>query len=184
MSASTTNEVRNEPWYRQGWPWFLIMFPAIAVVCGTITAVLAYTTWDGLVTDDYYKEGQTVVKVIDRLQHAQQMGLSAVAKVSDGAVSVKLEAADKNDLPATLYLTIVHPTHSGYDQTVVLQKGQDGAYSGEIAPLRAGHWRFQLENELKGDDKTDNENEPRSWRMNGAANLPTETEVLIKPSDS
>jgi hypothetical protein len=171
MNAPTTN-IPEEPWYKQGWPWFLISFPALAVVGGIITVVYAVNSWDGLVADDYYKEGQMVVEVIDRLELARKQGLSAHATLRDDHVSVELTAAQKENLPDVLHLTVVHPTHSGSDQQVVLKKESDGLYSGELAPLRAGLWRFQIEDES------------RSWRMNGAANIPTETEVLIQPSDS
>jgi hypothetical protein len=181
MNFRTTG-APDEPWYRQGWPWFLIALPATAVVAGIVTLYKAWNSWDGLVSDDYYKEGQAVVKVVDRLEHAREMSLSARAQVRDGAISVELSAARKNDLPDMLYLTIVHPTHSGFDQQVLLQRGQDGLYSGEIAPLRAGRWRFRLENSLKSEREL--KNEPRSWRMDGIANLPTETEILIEPSNS
>jgi hypothetical protein len=168
MNAQTT-DIREEPWYKQGWPWFLISLPALAVVGGIITAVYAVSSWDGLVADDYYKEGQMVVEVIDRLELARTLGLKAHATLRDDHVSIELTAAQAKDLPAELHLKVIHPTHSGSDQELVLEKEQSGLYSGKISPLRAGHWQFQIEDES------------RSWRMNGAANLPTETEVLIQP---
>ncbi|MDR0701933.1 MAG: FixH family protein [Azoarcus sp.] len=174
--------VRDEPWHRQGWPWFLIALPAIAVVAGIVTLILAHRSWDGLVSDDYYKEGQSIVQVVDRLEYAREMGLSARARVRDGAISVELSIEREEDLPATLYLTIVHPTHSGSDQQVLLQKGSDGVYSGEIAPLRAGRWSFRLEDSLKSEREL--KNNPRSWRMDGIANLPMETEILLEPFNS
>ena len=36
----SANDKPEEPWYRQGWPWFLIAFPAIAVVAGIATLVI------------------------------------------------------------------------------------------------------------------------------------------------
>ncbi|MDR3213220.1 MAG: FixH family protein [Azoarcus sp.] len=175
-------EKHEEPWHRQGWPWFLISLPAIAVVASISTWWVANASWDGLVSDDYYKEGLAVVKVIDRLERAREIGLSSRAQIRDGAIRAELFAAPGVELPAELYLTIVHPTHSGFDQQVLLQRERDGAYVGEVAPLRAGRWRFQLENQLKDEPK--NNNEARSWRVDGVANLPAETEIWLKPSDS
>ncbi|GHT81438.1 hypothetical protein AGMMS49960_22420 [Betaproteobacteria bacterium] len=170
MSLSPT-DVLEPPWYKQGWPWFLISLPAIAVIACIITFWIARETWDGLVVDDYYKEGQTIVKVLDRTHRAQELGLSALATVRDGAVRVDLAAAQAENLPASVYLTIIHPTRGGQDQEILL-KGEGGVYAGPIEPLHAGRWLFQIEDE------------PRSWRMNGAAMLPTETEVRIQPADS
>ncbi|MDR2032794.1 MAG: FixH family protein [Azoarcus sp.] len=177
-------DASNVPWYRQGWPWFLIALPATAVAAGIATLWFAVQDWDGLVSDDYYKEGLAVVKTVGRLERAREMGLSARAWVRDGAVSVDLSAALEVDLPPELHLAIIHPAHSRFDQRVVLHRGEDGLYSGKIAPLGVGRWRFQLEDKLKDERELRNENESRSWRMDGIANLPTETEVFIGPSDS
>jgi hypothetical protein len=167
----TLNNVDNEPWYLQGWPWFLIAFPAIAVVAGFVTLGFAITSDDGLVVDDYYKDGKAIVQVIDRIHLAQSLGLSARAAVRDGWVSIDLGANRAEDLPAAVFLSIIHPTKSGSDQQVLLER-QDGAYAGKIGPVTAGRWLFQIEDES------------RSWRINGAAILPAEAEVQLKPSDS
>ena len=45
------NDKPHEPWYRQGWPWFLIAFPATAVVAGIATLVIAIQTFDGMVVE-------------------------------------------------------------------------------------------------------------------------------------
>ena len=58
------------PWYRQAWPWFLIAFPAIAVIAGAVTLWLAVSTSDGLVVDDYYKQGLAVQQTMARSQRA------------------------------------------------------------------------------------------------------------------
>jgi hypothetical protein len=170
MNSSPT-EVQNLPWYKQGWPWFLLALPLSAVVACMFTLWFAIDSWGGLVVDDYYKEGQTIVKVIDRARRARELGLSARVRVGDGEVRIDLGAARMEELPGAIYLTIIHPTRAGQDQVVLLQ-GQEGVYAGAIEPLRAGHWVFQIEDE------------PRSWRMNGAATFPTETEVRIQPADS
>ncbi|MDR3087324.1 MAG: FixH family protein [Azoarcus sp.] len=167
-----TDALDHEPWYRQMWPWLLMTPPALAVVFGIYFFVVSNQTFDGLVADDYYKEGMTIVKLVDKYKRAQDLGLSAHASVRAEAMSVTLSAAQEKDLPVSLHLTIVHPTRSGRDQEALLEKGQNGLYSGTFAPLTAGKWRFQIEDES------------RTWRMEGAANLPAETEVLIEPSGS
>ena len=39
------------PWYRHRWPWILMAGPAIVVVAGIATAVIAVATADTIVTD-------------------------------------------------------------------------------------------------------------------------------------
>lgn len=49
-----------KPWYRYGWPWFLMSFPAMAVVLGFHLLYLAMNTNNSLVVDDYYKQGKGI----------------------------------------------------------------------------------------------------------------------------
>jgi hypothetical protein len=55
----TTNAAR--PWYRQLWPWLLIIPPAGAVIGGMITLYLAVTRPDILVRKDCVRDGATMV---------------------------------------------------------------------------------------------------------------------------
>jgi hypothetical protein len=84
MSAIVSDK-KPDPWYKQGWPWFLIALPATAVVAGTITMVIAVRTWDGLVVDDYYKEGKAIVQTIERTERARELGLKALVQIRSEA---------------------------------------------------------------------------------------------------
>ena len=44
--------------------------PAVAVVCGAVMLWLAITSYDGLVSDDYYKEGLAINQVLRRDKRA------------------------------------------------------------------------------------------------------------------
>ena len=60
MNMSATEAKRSPtPWYKERWTWLLMLMPATAIVAGGITLWLAITTFDGLVTDDYYKQAIT-----------------------------------------------------------------------------------------------------------------------------
>ena len=47
----------TKPWYRHPWPWILMAGPAIVVVAGVATAVIAVKTADGLVGEDGARQG-------------------------------------------------------------------------------------------------------------------------------
>ncbi|RPI42555.1 MAG: hypothetical protein EHM59_17550, partial [Betaproteobacteria bacterium] len=49
-----------KPWYREPWPWLLMAAPAAAVLAGAVTLALAIQSYDGLVAEDYYKQGLAV----------------------------------------------------------------------------------------------------------------------------
>lgn len=48
------------PWYRQLWPWLLILPPAVAVIGGALTLYLALTRPDTLVSQDCVQDGVTM----------------------------------------------------------------------------------------------------------------------------
>ena len=50
----------SKPWYRQLWPWLLIIPPAAAVIGGGITLYLAVTRPDTLVSQDCVRDGVTM----------------------------------------------------------------------------------------------------------------------------
>jgi uncharacterized protein len=48
------------PWYRQLWPWLLILPPAAAVIGGALTLYLAVSRPDVLVRQDCVQDGVTM----------------------------------------------------------------------------------------------------------------------------
>jgi hypothetical protein len=49
-----------KPWYRQLWPWLLMIPPTAAVIGGGITLYLAVTRPDTLVRQDCVRDGVTM----------------------------------------------------------------------------------------------------------------------------
>jgi hypothetical protein len=147
-----------------------MLFPALAVVAGVITLVIAVRTFDGMVVDDYYKEGRAIVQAIERTDHARELGLKASVRIADERLRLELSATDAVSLPETVLLTIAHPTRDGHDQVLRLS-GPGGIFEAAIAPLSAGRWLFQIEDA-----------DGRSWKLNGAARLPAEAAFAIDSS--
>ncbi len=57
LEPSTSSLVPAVPWYRYKLVWMIIAIPAASVIAGINMIYLAVNTDDGLVVDDYYKEG-------------------------------------------------------------------------------------------------------------------------------
>ena len=146
-----------QPWYRHPWPWILMAGPFVVVVAGFITAYLAVTSTDGLVDDDYYKQGLSVNKLTARDQRASSLGLQAeLMRSAEGAqIRILLRANPGVALPDGLRLRLVHPTRGGGDQSLVLRADGGGIYSGQLAAPLAGRWHLALE-----DSKSE-------WRLTG-----------------
>lgn len=156
-ALSRSGDHDERPWYRQVWPWFLIAFPLSAVLAGIATLVLAVKSDDGLVAEDYYKQGLAINRVLASERFAAQLGLRGQLTIDAvGVVRLQLRGREGLQLPASLALSMVHPTRAGADQNLILQQqAEPGVYSAQLEKLAAGRWLLQL-----GDVA-------HSWRING-----------------
>lgn len=135
------------PWYKQFWPWFLITFPAIAVVAGIATIILAVKSDDGLVKDDYYKAGLAINQTLDRKQLAQDLNLNAMVHWDKLTQTVTLQLTGKlQTLPTRLTLHLAHITQADLDYTVPLLLAPDKkSYTGRLQTTIKGSWITTLE---------------------------------------
>jgi|WetSurMetagenome_2_1015567.scaffolds.fasta_scaffold753868_2 uncharacterized protein len=151
MSAHTS--VSALPWYRERWPWLLMAGPAIVVVAGLFTAWLAVTHEDGLVADDYYKQGLAINQEIRRDAAAGAVNLHARLMFGGGAVRVFLSGSATTS--GTLVLRLVHPTRAKLDQKIPLTANPGGWYEGKLDAISGSRWGVVLEDEA------------RTWRLTG-----------------
>lgn len=135
----------NQPWYKERWPWFLMAGPAIVIVAGFITLWLAVESNDGLVTDDYYKQGLAVNQRMHRDQQAASMGLHADLMRADLNVRLMLGADSASKAPDAVVLKLAHPTRSGQDQAVQMRAEGTGFYSGKLSADISGRWLVSIE---------------------------------------
>ncbi len=158
------NGVRAKPWQREPWPWILMAGPATVVVAGLFTAWLAVRSDDGLVVDDYYRQGLAINKILSRSEAAARRGIRAELHLADGRVRVLLSGAGDG----ALTLQLAHPTRAGMDQSVSLTMVQPGVYEGRLKPTQPGRWHVVLERS--------------GWRLAGAWTLPA-AQVLTLGGD-
>ncbi len=144
-----------QPGYRQAWPWLLALVPIATVLASGVTLWLALSSKDGLVAEDYYKQGLTINRRIEREQAATQLGLSAQLHFSaaDKRVTVTLPAGTPR--PTTLLLRVAHPTRSGLDQSARLALVSPDVYAGSLDLAQAPRWHVSI-------DDPD-----RVWRVSG-----------------
>ncbi len=137
-----------KPWYREPWPWLLMSGPAIVVVAGISTAIIAVRTHDGLVVDDYYKQGLGVNKDLSRDFAAKKAGYRAEGLIdaARGRVVVEMPRAPADVKVLTLSLS--RATVSGYDRQVLLQRADQTTFIGALTPLASGKWYVTLDDAL------------------------------------
>lgn len=143
------------PWYREPWPWLLMAGPAIVVVAGIVTTVLAVTSFDGMVADDYYKQGLDVNRVLAREARAKALGVTAVLQFSEDRRRVRVMQG-AGEPAVSLRLTLYHPTLAGEDQVLSLAASSPGIHEGEMRAPRHARLRVRLE-DIEG-----------RWRIGGA----------------
>ena len=156
------------PWYRQRWPWLLMVPPLAAVIGGVITIVLAVRSNDGVVAADYYKRGLAINAELSRSQRATELGLAAEVQAggegTGDSVYVRVTSSGKGVPPeAALRIRLVHPGRSGADRVAMLGRvsadpeGRSAEYRGAWEEATALHapvaWRVVVEG--------------RDWRLDG-----------------
>ncbi len=144
----------NNPWYREPWPWLLMAGPAIVVVAGFVTLGFAIQSSDGLVADDYYKQGKAINMTLSRDARAKELGYRARISLEPGG-RIALSFVDNAPAAAQLRLTLHHPTRSGFDREIFLARAADGSYSAAMPAIDSARWSMTLEDE------------GRAWRLTG-----------------
>lgn len=159
---------QDRSWRREPWVWFLAAGPLTVIAAGFVTLWLALASDDGLVTDDYYKQGLAINQALGRDRMAAALGLRASVLAGPERVRVVLTGSR---MPAALRLQLSHPTRRGKDQEVALTAAAAGVYEGWLpAAVRAGRWRVLLEDAEK------------SWRLSGEWPTPQEEPLILVPS--
>ena len=141
------------PWYRHFWPWFLIMLPASAVVAGLFTLYIANHGADDLVVDDYYKDGLTINRQLEKKQRAIDQGITARLQFTGQSVSVQ---TPQSVVAGELHLLLSHPLEADRDFDVVLSRISEGLYRGSLTQPIAPRWHWTLQLQA-----------PEGWRLDG-----------------
>ncbi len=150
----------NKPWHKHPLVWMMFSIPFSAVIMGVVMIWLAIDTDDGLVADDYYKQGLEINRVISRDKKAAELGLSAIIEFDNSVRIIKLQF-DKGLLesfPKSLPLQLQHATRENSDRTVLLDHGIGDQYIGHLKqPISEGIWYFEIS------DKNDADS---GWKLN------------------
>lgn len=161
----------TQRWYREPWPWLLMAAPAAAVLAGAITIALATQSFDGLVAEDYYKQGLLVNQRLARGRAAEALGIGGTLVLdagAGGAIQARL-SGQHQALPAALVLTLSHPTRAGLDQQVRLVAAGTNRYVGRIEALAPGRWRAIVEDD------------GQRWRITGELQAPQQHAAELRP---
>ena len=152
MSTSLGNAA-TKPWYREIWPWLLMLPPAFAVAGGMTMIYLASNTPSALVVDDYARIEALTSERFERDRRAAELGVQATLSFAGTPVRIEAEitAPSMFAQPRMLLLNARHATNPAADRELALSPaGGRYAATAEFAP---GHYRIEL---MPAD---------RSWRL-------------------
>ncbi|WP_299074289.1 FixH family protein [uncultured Paraglaciecola sp.] len=130
-------------WYKQFWPWFLIIVPLTSMVLSFTMLNFAFNSEDSMVIDDYYKEGKGINLQIQKLQQAKVLNIATKTHVSADSVTVTFTSGAPTSGEALL-LEFFHSTQEFKDFSVTLLRDAKGVYRGPLSNDIAGKWKLSL----------------------------------------
>jgi hypothetical protein len=155
-------------WYKQFWPWFLIIVPLTSMVLSFTMMNLAFTGKDSMVIDDYYKEGRGINLKIKKLQQARSLNISTKTQVFADYVEVIFITGEPENGEA-LILDFYHSTQKFKDFSVTVLRDANGVYRAPLTDNMLGKWQLSL-HPFNGD-----------WKIQKVVSLPQTNPFDLKP---
>ena len=127
--------------------WLVISIPATAVVVGLSMLGYSIASYDGLVADDYYKQGKTINRRLERQARAAELDLNANLdfQPQDSRIMAVLSGNPTLTYPDNIRLSFHHSTRASLDVQGDLARISDNSYMSELQPLEKGKWYVVLE---------------------------------------
>jgi hypothetical protein len=154
-------------WYQEPWAWLVFILPAIAVVAGIGTYIIANNEPDTLVIGDYYKKGKAINLALAKVKRAQKLGMAFSLKLSDKQLLIKATGIEKS-FPL-LNLAFYHPTLAQRDFHLKLTPDGNGDFRHQFEQAISGKWKLSI-------TPFDND-----WRIHHTLYLPQASFVDILP---
>ena len=161
-----------EPWYKQFWPWFIMALPGSVVVACMITIYIAIASNDGLVDDDYYKNGLAYNKIIESAENATSMGLAGEVLLNPDTNAFEIRLQSKHfdqQLEDKVNIIFAYATKDDLDMGIAVQHIGNGIFRGNYTKLIEGKWHIKIEPESK------------DWRIRGTLLYPSQLAVQLNP---
>lgn len=154
MSPTPANVQVNRPWWTE-WGLLLVAgLPALTILACAVTVTIAVKGRDGVVSDDYYRQGLAINQSLKRDEVAIERGLSATLSLDleRQRIRVQVSQANGENPPLTesqegqpLRLELINAVHPERDQRLILSPETDGRWFAEVRGLTKGPWDIVLE---------------------------------------
>jgi len=148
----------NKAWFKQFWPWFLIILPLTAVIAATNLLFTALDNKPDMVVDDYYSKGKAINEDLTLIKNAKKENISAVVTQSGNALIIRVKGVPEQ---SAIRFYLYHSTLAARDISTMLTADGNGDY------------HFQTDNTLDGKWNLRIEPFDQSWRLQEVAIFPT-----------
>lgn len=156
-----------KPWYKQFWPWFLIILP-LTVICWTVITVVIFSKNSvSLVAEDYYKKGKGINIDISKMNVARDLSLNANVSSESNTVVIHFNKGELPHYPA-LTATFTHRTLPDRD------------FSKLLTADASGNYRITLDHEIIGPWFVELQPHDKHWMIQGKVEFPAADTLLMK----
>lgn len=161
--------IPEPPWYRQFWPWAILSIPIATILACAVLITLAIKSDDGLVSDDYYKEGLAINRRNQLEQAASDRGISATLQFAGDQLRVIFPT--EVSVSESIAISLIHNTLQHRDVQLVLHKTTDGVFQGALPKPVAGSYTIALESES------------RDWKLVKRVTVTGDTVLELAPTE-
>lgn len=155
-------------WYKQFWPWFLIVLPVTSMIVSLNMLRFAINSEDSLVVDEYYKQGKAINLNLQKIEMAKNLNLKAQLLVNDN--SVELHFIDGElDSAVALDLIFYHSTQEHKDMSLTLIKDANDTYRALFDADLTGKWQVSLQPH------------DEQWKIQQTISLPQQQSITFIP---
>ena len=132
-----------QPWYKQFWPWFLILLPLCAVIASINLLFSSLDNSDSLVAEEYYKEGKAINMDLRKINYAKQIGMKYLVSIDDNLIEITQHGGPA--YTAALNVHFYHRTLEQHDLKLKVTADGSGIYRIPLDESIAGPWEIRLE---------------------------------------
>jgi hypothetical protein len=159
----------DTPWYKQRWPWLLMIGPVWVIVGGIIMVTLASQRPDALVVDDYYKQGKAINQDLSRDRAATAVGAQAQLSYDPARSRLSGKVVALTPLKGVnLRVRLAHSTMPEKDLLMIVAPDAAGEFEVALPMLEQAKWRVVIEPV------------ERSWRLSGTWQWPQQRQASIR----
>jgi uncharacterized protein len=141
-ASSFPADTHGQRWYRERWPWALMAGPLAVVIASLASAWIAVQSDDGVVAEDYYKQGLLINRKLAHKPPAERIPGANITVGVDKSIHVHLYDAGR--APSRLQLALALPSEHRHDHRVSLTPSASGDWVGTMPELAPGRWIVTL----------------------------------------